>query len=128
MSAHRTPDELANWTKNAEQNGTKVIIAIAGMSAALPGSVAAHTLIPVLGVPVSGGALDGLDALLSISQMPPGIPVGCLAIGKAGAKNAAIMAAEIVALSCEKTKNNLLGFRKNMKEIVLKSDSEFAGK
>ena len=90
MSAHRTPEETAKFAKNAEENGFGVLIAGAGMSAALAGSLAANTTLPVIGVPLRGGAMDGLDALLSTSMMPSGIPVACVAID--GAKNAAYLA------------------------------------
>ncbi|MGH2962630.1 MAG: 5-(carboxyamino)imidazole ribonucleotide mutase [Solirubrobacterales bacterium] len=94
MSAHRTPDQVRDYCQNARMRGLKVIIAGAGMSAALPGVAAAHTDLPVVGVPVSGKALGGLDALLSAVQMPPGVPVGCVAID--GAKNAGLLAARII--------------------------------
>ena len=95
-SAHRTPDDAANYAKNAKTRGIEVIIAVAGLSAALPGVVAAETTLPVIGVPVKGGALDGLDALLSITQMPPGVPVA--SVGLNGVKNACLMAARILAV------------------------------
>lgn len=94
-SAHRTPEDVANYARNARGRGIEVIIAVAGLSAALPGVVAAETTLPVIGVPVKGGALDGLDALLSIAQMPPGIPVA--SVGLNGAKNACLMALRIIA-------------------------------
>ncbi len=94
MSAHRDPDKVADYAKNAHMRGIKVIIAGAGMSAALPGVVAAHTDLPVIGVPIKGKSLGGLDALLSAVQMPPGVPVACVAID--GARNAAILAARIL--------------------------------
>jgi phosphoribosylaminoimidazole carboxylase PurE protein len=94
LSAHRTPDETRDYCTNARMRGLKVIIAGAGMSAALPGFAAAHTDLPVVGVPISGKTLGGLDALLSAVQMPPGVPVGCVAID--GAKNAGILAARII--------------------------------
>ncbi|HSJ17861.1 MAG TPA: 5-(carboxyamino)imidazole ribonucleotide mutase [Solirubrobacterales bacterium] len=94
MSAHRTPDQVRDYCRNARMRGLKVIIAGAGMSAALPGVAAAHTELPVIGVPVSGKHLGGLDALLSAVQMPPGVPVGCVAID--GAKNAGLLAARII--------------------------------
>lgn len=97
-SAHRTPDAVTEYARGAIGRGLSVIIAGAGMAAALPGVVAAHTTLPVIGVPVDGSPLGGLDALLSIVQMPPGVPVATVAIGKAGAKNAAILAAEMIAL------------------------------
>ena len=96
-SAHRTPDLALGLTRNAEERGVEVIIAAAGGAAHLAGVVAAHTMLPVLGVPMRGWALDGLDSLLSTVQMPRGIPVGTLAIGKAGAVNAALLAARILA-------------------------------
>jgi len=95
-SAHRTPDDAVNYAKNAKTRGIEVIIAVAGLSAALPGVVAAETTLPVIGVPVKGGALDGLDALLSITQMPPGVPVA--SVGLNGVKNACLMAARILAV------------------------------
>lgn len=99
VSAHRTPDRLAEYAKSARTRGIKVIIAGAGGAAHLPGMTAAMSPLPVLGVPVESKALSGMDSLLSIAQMPGGIPVGTLAIGKAGAKNAGLMAAAIIALS-----------------------------
>lgn len=97
LSAHRTPDELAEWASSAESRGIEVIIAGAGMAAALPGAVAAKTMVPVLGVPMESKIGGGLDSLLSMVQMPGGVPVGVLAVGKAGAVNAAILATQIVA-------------------------------
>jgi 5-(carboxyamino)imidazole ribonucleotide mutase len=99
VSAHRTPDRMVSFAKGAKRAGRKVIIAGAGGAAHLPGMVASMTDLPVLGVPVKSKSLSGLDSLLSIVQMPGGVPVGTLAIGKAGAKNAAILAAQILALS-----------------------------
>jgi 5-(carboxyamino)imidazole ribonucleotide mutase len=96
LSAHRTPDELAAWVRDAESRGVEVFVAAAGMAAALPGVVAAHTTRPVLGVPMETRLAGGLDSLLSMVQMPGGIPVGVLAIGKAGAVNAAILATQIL--------------------------------
>lgn len=101
VSAHRTPDRLVAYSKTAKERGLKVIIAGAGGAAHLPGMAAAMTPLPVLGVPVQSKALNGLDSLLSIVQMPGGVPVGTLAIGSSGAKNAALMAASIVALMHE---------------------------
>ncbi|WP_193016443.1 5-(carboxyamino)imidazole ribonucleotide mutase [Proteus sp. FME41] len=98
VSAHRTPDKLFSFAENAKSNGFDVIIAGAGGAAHLPGMLAAKTLVPVLGVPVQSAALNGVDSLYSIVQMPKGIPVGTLAIGKAGAANAALLAAQILAL------------------------------
>ena len=99
ISAHRTPDRLSSFATSAASNGVKVIIAGAGGAAHLPGMLAAHTRLPVLGVPVESLALKGMDSLLSIVQMPGGVPVGTLAIGKPGAKNAGLMAAQILATS-----------------------------
>ena len=98
MSAHRTPAEVAEYASSAEERGLKVIIAAAGLAAHLAGAVAANTSLPVIGVPLSAGTLGGLDALLSTVQMPPGVPVATVAIGKYGAKNAAWLAARIIAL------------------------------
>jgi len=101
MSAHRTPAEVADYSAKAASRGIKVIIAGAGLAAHLAGAVAANTKLPVIGVPLSAGTLGGLDALLSTVQMPPGVPVATVAIGKYGAKNAAWLAARIIALSDE---------------------------
>jgi phosphoribosylaminoimidazole carboxylase PurE protein len=98
LSAHRTPELTAEWARSARERGLKVLIAAAGLAAALPGTVAAFTTLPVIGVPVNAGPLNGFDSLLSIVQMPPGIPVATVAIGEAGARNAAYLAAEIIAL------------------------------
>src|SRR3989304_1180529 len=99
ISAHRSPDLVADYAKGAEERGLEVIIAAAGMAAALPGVAAAMTLLPVLGVPMEGKLMGGLDALLSMSQMPGGVPVGTVAVGSAGAKNAALLAVRILANS-----------------------------
>ena len=99
LSAHRTPDETADYAAEAQSRGIKVIIAAAGGAAALPGAVAAKTPIPVIGVPVKGWATDGLDSLLSMAQMPRGVPVATVAIGRTGAVNAALLAGRILALS-----------------------------
>lgn len=119
VSAHRTPDLLSQFAKEAAGRGVQVIIAGAGGAAHLPGMVAAHTHLPVLGVPVQSKALSGMDSLLSIAQMPGGIPVGTLAIGEAGAKNAGILAASIVALHDEKVREALVTFRTAQTEAVL---------
>ena len=111
VSAHRTPDLMAAYAKEARQRGLRVIIAGAGGAAHLPGMVAAHTDLPVLGVPVQSRALNGLDSLLSIVQMPAGIPVGTLAIGTAGATNAALLAAAILSLNDEKIRTALAAYR-----------------
>jgi 5-(carboxyamino)imidazole ribonucleotide mutase len=113
LSAHRQPDETAAFVKSAEANGFRIIIAAAGMAAHLPGVVASHTTLPVIGVPLEGSALNGVDALYAIVQMPAGIPVATVAIGAAGGKNAAVLAAEILALGDDRLKNALVDFRKN---------------
>ncbi|HEX9945900.1 MAG TPA: 5-(carboxyamino)imidazole ribonucleotide mutase [Thermoanaerobaculia bacterium] len=110
VSAHRTPDWLGEFARGAEGRGIEVIIAGAGGAAHLPGMVAAHTLVPVLGVPVQSQALNGLDSLLSIVQMPSGVPVGTLAIGKAGAANAALLAVRILAATRPELKEKLRQF------------------
>lgn len=112
-SAHRQPDETSTFVKQAEANGYAVIIAAAGMAAHLAGFAAAHTTLPVIGVPLEGSALNGVDSLYSTVQMPAGIPVATVAIGQAGAKNAAVLAAEILALHDPALKQRLLDFRKN---------------
>lgn len=111
-SAHRNPEKVRRLAQEAEKEGIKVIIAGAGMAAHLPGVIASHTTLPVIGVPLSASSLLGLDSLLSMVQMPSGIPVATMAIGEAGAKNAAILAIQILALSDEKLKGKLEDFRK----------------
>lgn len=118
LSAHRTPDRLFAYAEAAEARGLEVIIAGAGGAAHLPGMFAAKTLLPVLGVPVEGQALRGLDALLSIVQMPAGVPVGTLAIGRAGAKNAALFAAAILARKDERIARALADYRRKLTESV----------
>jgi len=124
LSAHRTPKEVAEFSENARKHGIKVIIAGAGGAAALAGVIAAHTTLPVIGVPIETKSLNGMDSLLSTVQMPGGIPVACMAIGKPGAKNAAILALEILAVA-DKSIEEKLGRYKNtlakkVKEIKLK--------
>jgi len=119
LSAHRTPKELEAFIIQAQQDGVQVFIAGAGLSAALPGVVAAQTTIPVIGVPLIAGSLDGMDALMSIVQMPPGIPVGTVAIGKPGAINAALYAIAILALKDEFIAEQLKNYRKTQAEKVL---------
>ena len=114
LSAHRTPKELAQYVETATKKGAKVFIAAAGMSAALAGVVAAHTTLPVIGIPIETKNLKGLDSLLSTVQMPPGIPVGCMAIGKSGAKNASIFALEILGISDKKIQSKLSVYKKKM--------------
>jgi 5-(carboxyamino)imidazole ribonucleotide mutase len=119
VSAHRTPDKMFAYATDAQSRGIQVIIAGAGGAAHLPGMVAAKTILPVLGVPIKSSALNGQDSLLSIVQMPAGIPVGTLAIGVAGAKNAGILAAQIIGLNNPTVAQNLLNFRKKQTDDVL---------
>jgi 5-(carboxyamino)imidazole ribonucleotide mutase len=119
VSAHRTPQLLADYAKEAEERGLEVIIAGAGGAAHLPGMVAAQTILPVLGVPVESRALKGMDSLLSIVQMPGGIPVGTLAIGAAGARNAALLAIAILANSRPELRQKLNEFRATQTQTVL---------
>jgi 5-(carboxyamino)imidazole ribonucleotide mutase len=119
LSAHRTPDATAKFAREAADRGIRVMIAAAGGAAHLAGVISAYTWLPVLGVPIQSPALHGLDSLLSTAQMPGGIPVGTLAIGSAGAKNAALLAAAILALSDKKVRQNLQSFRKKQTEAVL---------
>ena len=123
LSAHRTPEEVENFARNAKGRGIRVIIAAAGMAAALPGVIAASTTLPVIGVPVKG-MLDGLDALLSIIQMPPGIPVAT--VGVNGAQNAAILAVEMLALSDEAVAQRLSDYKSSLKEKIVKANKELA--
>ena len=120
LSAHRTPAETAEYVSGAERRGMEVIIAAAGGAAHLAGVCAAHTLLPVLGVPMESAALKGLDSLLSTVQMPAGIPVGTLAIGGAGARNAALLAVAILANSRPELREKLRQFRKEQSEKVLR--------
>jgi 5-(carboxyamino)imidazole ribonucleotide mutase len=119
VSAHRTPDKMFDYASSAQSRGLKVIIAGAGGAAHLPGMVAAKTIVPVLGVPIQSKALSGQDSLLSIAQMPGGIPVGTLAIGEAGAKNAGILAAQIVANENEAIREKVAAFRAKQTQDVL---------
>ena len=122
MSAHRTPEEVLSFSKDAKANGFSVIIAGAGMAAHLAGVVAAHTTLPVIGVPIASSSLGGLDALLAMVQMPPGVPVATMGIGKAGAKNAALLAVEILALNDEALRKRLAQYRSDMRKTVLEED------
>ena len=119
VSAHRTPDLLYEYAETAIDRGLKVIIAGAGGAAHLPGMTAAKTRLPVLGVPVESRALKGMDSLLSIAQMPGGVPVGCMAIGKAGATNAALLAAAVVAIGDDGVAAALDAFRQQQTDTVL---------
>ena len=111
-SAHRKPEQTALLAKNAASEGVKVIIACAGMAAHLPGVVASHTHLPVIGVPLSGGALNGVDALYSVAQMPPGVPVACVAIN--GAKNAALLAIQILGISDPLLRDKLIAYKRKL--------------
>jgi len=128
LSAHRTPERVLEWAQTAEERGLEVLIAGAGSAAALPGVVAAKTVLPVLGVPVASTTLGGVDALLSIVQMPKGVPVGTLAIGKGGAANAALLAVSILAAKRPELREKLRAWRKKRADEVLKSDQEAQGK
>src|SRR3981081_3002404 len=119
VSAHRTPEMMAEFARTASERGLEVIIAGAGGAGPLPGMIAAHTRLPVLGVPIQSHALHGMDSLLSIVQMPAGVPVGTLAIGTAGATNAALLAASILATSDAEIRPSLHAFRKKQTDSVL---------
>jgi phosphoribosylamine---glycine ligase len=119
-SAHRTPERAARLAAEAEKKGADVIIAGAGMSAHLAGVLAAHTILPVIGIPIDASSLNGLDSLLSTVQMPPGVPVATMSIGKAGAKNAAILAAQIIGRKDPKVARRLKDYKKQMAEDVEK--------
>ena len=122
VSAHRTPDLMASYAKDAEDRGLEVIVAGAGGAAHLPVMIAAHTTVPVLGVPVESRALKGVDSLLSIAQMPAGVPVGTLAIGRAGATNAALLAVAILANTRPTLRERLRGFRREQAEKAAGSE------
>ncbi|MCX5633484.1 MAG: 5-(carboxyamino)imidazole ribonucleotide mutase [Phycisphaerae bacterium] len=127
ISAHRTPDIADEFAQAAAKNGIKVIIAAAGMAAHLAGAIAARTTLPIIGVPLAADQSPaGIDALLSTVQMPPGIPVASMAIGKAGAINAAIFAVQILALGDEKLAARLADFRKSQRQKVIEKDDNFA--
>jgi phosphoribosylaminoimidazole carboxylase PurE protein len=124
MSAHRTPDTAAEFAKEAENNGVKIIICAAGMAAHLGGVVAAHTTLPVIGLPMACEPFNGLDALLATVQMPPGIPVASVTVGKAGGKNAALYAVSILALSDPELAKKLKEFRSKQVEMIQEADKE----
>jgi 5-(carboxyamino)imidazole ribonucleotide mutase len=119
VSAHRTPDWMAEYAKSAIERGLEAIIAAAGGAAHLPGMIAAHTTLPVLGVPIRSSVLNGVDSLLSIVQMPPGVPVGTLAIGNAGATNAALLAAAILGNKYPEIRTRLEAWRREQRDSVL---------
>lgn len=124
LSAHRTPAEVSEFARNAQGRGIRVIIAGAGMAAALPGVIAAETPLPVIGVPIKGSALDGLDATLAMLQMPPGIPVATVAID--GAQNAAILATQMLALTDDAIMQKLVAYKAGLKQKIVKANEELA--
>ncbi len=124
LSAHRTPLQVEEFAKNAKERGVEVIIAAAGMAAALPGVIAANTILPVIGVPIKGPVLDGVDALLSIVQMPPGIPVATVAIN--GAMNAAMLAIQIMANADKLLADRLVLYKESLKDKIVKANAELS--
>ncbi len=128
MSAHRTPDDVVSFVKSAGKRGIMVFIAGAGMSAALAGTIASHTDLPVIGVPLDSGALGGMDALLSTVQMPPGVPVAAMAVGRAGAVNAALFATRIMALRDPELSVKLGAFNKSQAEKMRQKDRDLEAK
>ncbi len=128
LSAHRTPDEAGAFARSAKEQGVKVLIGVAGMAAHLAGALAAHSPLPVLGVPIDSGPLSGEDALLSTAMMPPGVPVAAMGIGKAAAKNAALLAVRILALSDADVAAAHERFRASERDKVLAKDKEVRAK
>ncbi|HPN83741.1 MAG TPA: 5-(carboxyamino)imidazole ribonucleotide mutase [Victivallales bacterium] len=126
LSAHRTPEEAASFAKGAEKKGIKVFICAAGMAAHLAGVIASFTTIPVIGIPIASEPFNGIDSLLSMVQMPPGIPVAVVSAGKAGAQNAALMAISILALSDQDLSIKLKNYREKQKNKVLSADKELS--
>lgn len=124
LSAHRTPAEVSDFARNAHKRGVKVIIAGAGMAAALPGVIAAETPLPVIGVPIKGSVLDGVDATLSMLQMPPGIPVATVAIN--GAQNAAVLAMQIMAVGDAQMQEKVLSYKQGLKKKIVKANEDLA--
>lgn len=124
LSAHRTPAEVSDFARNAHLRGIKVIIAGAGMAAALPGVIAAETPLPVIGVPIKGSVLEGMDATLAILQMPPGIPVATVAIN--GAQNAAVLAMQMMALSDAAMQEKVISYKQGLKKKIVKANEELA--
>ena len=124
MSAHRTPHDVIEFIKNSENNGCKVFIAAAGMAAHLAGALAAHTVRPVIGIPIESGGMGGIDSLLSTVMMPPGVPVATVAVGKSGAKNSAILAIQILATSNDELQQKLVKFKEDMKNEVLEKNAK----
>ena len=124
LSAHRSPEQTAEYARQARSNGLEVVIAAAGMAAHLAGVCAAHTTLPVIGVPIPAGNLAGIDALLSTVQMPPGVPVATVGIGSAGAKNAALLAVQILSLGDKKLTEKMLNFKSDQAESVQKKNEK----
>jgi len=124
LSAHRSPEQTAEFASRAQENGFQVLIAAAGMAAHLAGVIAAHASLPVIGVPMASGALQGVDALLSTVQMPPGIPVATMGIGPAGAKNAAVLAVQILALSDKSLQKKLRQHKTDLRQSVERKNTE----
>jgi len=124
-SAHRTPERTANLAREAEEDGIRVIIAGAGWSAGLPGALAAETILPVIGVPIPSSVLLGMDAMMSMVQMPPGVPVATVAVGKGGAKNAALLAIQILALEFSEIKQQLRDYKTQMANKIIKTAEEY---
>jgi len=124
MSAHRTPHDVIEFIKNSENNGCKVFIAAAGMAAHLAGALAAHTVRPVIGIPIESGGMGGIDSLLSTVMMPPGVPVATVAVGKSGAKNSAILAIQILATSNDELQQKLVNFKEDMKNEFLEKNAK----
>ena len=118
LSAHRQPKALVKYVESVSGKGIKIFIAAAGMAAALPGVIAAHTILPVVGVPAESKSLKGMDSLLSIVQMPGGVPVACMAIGRSGAKNSAIFALQVLALSDRNIRNKFLNYKKKLAKVT----------
>jgi len=128
MSAHRGPERVAQFARDAESQGFEVVIAAAGMSAALPGTIAGQTVLPVIGVPLEGGAMGGLDALLSVVQMPPGVPVAGVALGAAGARNAALLAVQILGARDAALRDAFRRFKTDQADGVVKRNAQLQAK
>lgn len=125
MSAHRTPEAVTEFARAAYEQGYRLIIAAAGMAAALPGAIAAHTIVPVIGVPIASGTFGGFDALLSIAQMPPGVPVACVAVN--GARNAAVLAAQIIGTGDAEVARKLQEYKASLAAEVVRRDQSLQG-
>jgi 5-(carboxyamino)imidazole ribonucleotide mutase len=125
MSAHRTPDAVTQFARTAYEQGYRLIIAAAGMAAALPGAIAAHTVVPVIGVPIASGTFGGFDSLLSIAQMPPGVPVACVAVN--GARNAAVLAAQIIGTGDADIARKIQEYKASLAAEVVRRDQSLQG-